>query len=515
MTITYLYVSDIYSSILLRITMEGQMKRIIFCFDGTWNHIDAEHSTNVLLMASSIAPTAQDGTVQIVHYDNGVGTTVRDKILGGVTGYGLFDNIKQAYQFLIFNYDPGDEIYCFGFSRGAFTARSFIGFIRAVGIIERRHAKEIERAAKLYRKSKATTLDGLKMLEFRAEYSSKITVCREDEIHRCKDETYVPGQSIPFRIRYVGLWDTVETLGLSKVIWPWLPFVGHKTYIGPGNKYHNHKLSGMIAAGRHAIALDERRRNFNIEAWGDVDRYNEQIGFEIDHEDRPFQEVFFPGVHGSIGGGGFHKGLSDGALNWIQLGATDHGLDLDRSKSSILFATAPDYTARLDNNQGQKKAFVSVFSGLLPKRWRTHVPKSLEMVAESAQARWAYEAPLEDGKYRPKTLKGLRYALNALGAIGKIERKHVSGIIETERTDLLLDAPKTPRRYHLVKRGETLSKLAKIYLGSAKKYPELFDMNKDILTDPNKIYVGQVLRIPLEGDVEAAYNMDDKVSPNA
>ena len=98
------------------------MKRIIFCFDGTWNRIDSPDPTNVLLMASSIDPKPNSGITQIVHYDMGVGTKRINRMLGGVTGYGLFENIKQAYQFLIFNYSPGDEIFIFGFSRGAFTA---------------------------------------------------------------------------------------------------------------------------------------------------------------------------------------------------------------------------------------------------------------------------------------------------------------------------------------------------------------------------------------------------------
>ena len=113
------------------------MKRIIFCFDGTWNRIDSKHPTNVLLMASSIAPIDDEGISQIVHYDNGVGTNWYDKRIGGAMGVGLLKNIRQAYQFLIFNYNEGDEVYAFGFSRGAFTARSFVGFIRSAGIIER------------------------------------------------------------------------------------------------------------------------------------------------------------------------------------------------------------------------------------------------------------------------------------------------------------------------------------------------------------------------------------------
>jgi len=468
------------------------MKRIIFCFDGTWNRIDAEHPTNVLLMASEITPVTDDGITQIVHYDNGVGTSLRDKMSGGITGYGLFENIEQAYQFLIFNYDPGDEIYCFGFSRGAFTARSFIGFIRAVGIIERHHAKMIKKASKLYKSN--NDLDQLELLDFRTRYSSKITVCREDEEHRCAlVPGYTPGQSVPFRVRYVGLWDTVETLGLQKVIWPWLPVVGTKPFVGAGQKFHNHNLSGMITAGRHAVALDEKRKNFNIEPWGDVDHYNTQVKYDVDDPDRPFQEIFFPGVHGAVGGGGAHKGLSDAALDWIKLGAEEHGLILADSMASTAYASAPDFTAPLDNNHGHKKGFLGKVSGAMPGRWRKHQPEVMGNLHQSAKDRWAFTGALPDGApYRPKTLSALAPDLDGLPPLTeRIERKHHSGQLEA-----VMPPPGQAATYHLIEKGQTLSDIALIHLGDAARRGEILALNPDLIIDQNKIYAGLVIRVP-------------------
>ena len=108
------------------------MKRLVFCFDGTWNKLSTDTPTNVVLTAASIVRQAPGGIAQIIHYDEGVGTARLEKFLGGMMGAGLTQNIREAYRFLIFNYDPGDEIFVFGFSRGAFSAQTFVGFIRHV-----------------------------------------------------------------------------------------------------------------------------------------------------------------------------------------------------------------------------------------------------------------------------------------------------------------------------------------------------------------------------------------------
>jgi Uncharacterized alpha/beta hydrolase domain (DUF2235) len=103
------------------------MKRIVFCFDGTWNKLAADTPTNVVLTAASIQRVAADGRTQIIHYDEGVGTGRLERWSGGLFAVGLVANMREAYRFLIFNYDPRDEIYVFGFSRGAFTARTLSG----------------------------------------------------------------------------------------------------------------------------------------------------------------------------------------------------------------------------------------------------------------------------------------------------------------------------------------------------------------------------------------------------
>src|SRR3954470_24250557 len=95
---------------------ESVMKRLVFCFDGTWNRIDAPRSTNVVMTAESVLPLSSDNTAQLIHYDEGVGTHgILDYLPGGMFGHGLLQTLANAYRFLIFNYTVGDEIYIFGF----------------------------------------------------------------------------------------------------------------------------------------------------------------------------------------------------------------------------------------------------------------------------------------------------------------------------------------------------------------------------------------------------------------
>ena len=112
-----------------------------------------------MLTAASIVREVPDAT-QIIHYDEGVGTGRLEKWSGGALGVGLVEIVRKAYSFLIFNYDPRDEIFVFGFSRGACSARTFIGLIRRVGVLRRLHAARIDEAIELY-KRRLVDADGL------------------------------------------------------------------------------------------------------------------------------------------------------------------------------------------------------------------------------------------------------------------------------------------------------------------------------------------------------------------
>src|SRR5262249_10206108 len=132
-----------------------KMKRVIVCCDGTWNDAESQRSeTNVARIARAIHATQSTGGVlQIVLYLRGVGTSGlhAETLVEGATGLGIDENIRSAYMFIAQNYIPGDEIFLFGFSRGAFTARSLAGFISACGILKRQRLGDIARAWAYYR----------------------------------------------------------------------------------------------------------------------------------------------------------------------------------------------------------------------------------------------------------------------------------------------------------------------------------------------------------------------------
>lgn len=446
------------------------MKRLVFCFDGTWNRLSADTPTNVVLLAASIQRASPKGVTQVIHYDEGVGTGRLEKLSGGMFGQGLVQNIREAYRFLIFNYEVGDEIYAFGFSRGAFSARVFLGFIRHAGILSRKHAARIDEAMAHYRQ-RLSGLDpeGQKVMRFRAEYARNICVdLAEDAWRTANIAGYVQGSSPLLQIKYLGVWDTVGAMGLPAVL--------------PGSKWLNRKhefldttLTDMVLSARHAVALDERRKLFPITLWDNIDALNRTRQFDSEDPKAPYQQKWFPGTHGGGGGGGDIRGLSDGALAWIVQGAKAAGLEMDIGPDSRMGGLFPDWTQSIDNMSKPKK---SLMSALAADRAG---PTALWEVSPSARRRWrAPAAALGEGLYRPGSLAKLTDALQS----------------EADESPDLLPPQGAEFREHTVVAGDTLSKIARREYGDAALYTRIFAANRDKIDDPDEIFVGQVIRIP-------------------
>jgi uncharacterized protein (DUF2235 family) len=277
------------------------MKRLIVCTDGTWNSRDAAAAdgsglTNVAKLANAIAERGADGVAQEVYYHPGVGTGWWwDRAVGGAFGSGLSRNVQACYAWLVERYEPGDRLYFFGFSRGAYTARSLVGFIRNCGVLRREHKGRINAAYDFYR-------DRAPEKHPRSALAASF---REQYAH--------PGQ---VTIKCVGVWDTVGSLGV-----PTSGPVGWLTRKRYG--FHDVTLSSWVENAFQALAIDERRKPFAPAVWevSDADRKKPDFKQHI-------EQVWFAGVHSNVGGGYPDSQLSDLALAWMYAKASECRLTL-------------------------------------------------------------------------------------------------------------------------------------------------------------------------------------------
>ena len=265
------------------------MKRLVVFCDGSWNTPEMESPTNVVRLASAVRNRTAEGHPQIVYYDEGVGTHGPiDKIIGGAMGAGLDFNVREAYRFLAGNYEVGDEIYLFGFSRGAYTVRSLAGMIGLAGMLGREQMTEVAEAYELYRNEKHR--DSAPVTAFRSTHGTRVPP-----------------------ITLLGCWDTVGALGIPDK----LPGIGLDERFNKRYRWVDTKLGPHVEHALHAVAIDERRVEF------------EPTPMESVTEGQTLHEVWFPGDHGSVGGGQHHKEpLSRIALEWMAEKIADLGLGL-------------------------------------------------------------------------------------------------------------------------------------------------------------------------------------------
>ena len=279
------------------------MKRIVLCADGTWNSPETDTPTHVMRLARGIAPTDAAGNKQVVFYDWGIGSD-GDRLKGGLTGSGIDRNIMDCYRFLVHNYEDGDAIYLFGFSRGAYTIRSLGGFIRNCGVLRRARAARIPEAFELSRRRpKSSAPDSPAATAFRARYA----VADRTGIH------------------FVGVWDTVGALGIPA---PFIGTLGEARYL-----FHDTEPSSIVRHARHAVAIDENRLDFEPALWTD------KPGVDI-------QQVWFAGVHSDIGGGYADRGLGDFSAAWMVQEAEACGL---RFAAHFISDLKPDCRGRQHN----------------------------------------------------------------------------------------------------------------------------------------------------------------------
>jgi len=368
-------------------------QRLVVCLDGTWNKRD--DSTNVLHhfgMTLKGEPPSANGTVtQVKYYDEGVGTGVIDSITGGGFGFGLEENVRQAYDWLVEKYHDGadpndaDEIYIFGFSRGAYTARSLVGFISTCGLIKRGAPLSVNQLWEAYcvlgrerehrsgiwdrifgqspaniRRITGLICDPWKTERYEAQRARMGTGTSGSGSER------VPGQLVDdlnpaeallvrwsrrVRITYLGVYDTVGAVGIDALAIP-----GLKSKLA---MHHNMRATTLVQHCRHALAIDEHRTSFSHTP------FLEYVGHGLDEDDvqstalqrietdaegdaaveekarkywerksamwrRKIEQRWFVGAHSNIGGGYPDNVLAQRPFEWLLEGAREAGLESER-----------------------------------------------------------------------------------------------------------------------------------------------------------------------------------------
>jgi len=340
-------------------------RRLIVFSDGTWQDLNTKDSTNVVKTIEAIQPIGSDGIEQIVYYDEGIGcremsadgTSLTDKIIkivGGGLGLGIDRKIQDAYIFLCLNYQEGDEIYLLGFSRGAYTVRSLAGLIYNSSLLNRNFIKKVPEAYALYRdKTEATQPSSDKAIQFR----------------------HNNGKRVP--IKALCCWDTVASLGLPRPILK-IPFFAR---LDEKYRFHNNTINQMIEHAFHAVAIDESRIVYDVELM-EVDKTHPG----------QFSQVWFPGTHGSLGGGSEDHRLSDRPLVWM----------LDNLKSLGLSINEDPIEPSCDAPITPKK---SIFGNEVRELPETTTFSDLDI---SVKQRWQ-----KCSNYRPPNLERFRQELDS------------------------------------------------------------------------------------------------------
>jgi uncharacterized protein (DUF2235 family) len=269
------------------------MKRIVLCFDGTWNvpaddGLPAEEriETNVSRFHHSVKDVGEDGVRQAREYFPGVGTGRWDKIVGGVLGAGLDEHIREGYAKLVELYEDGDEVFILGFSRGAYTARSLVGMIRNSGLVTPTFGFATRSSAYFLYRTRGFGPNSKLARVFRAGLSRQIP------------------------IKFLGVWDTVGALGI--------PLALANRLNAEFYKFHDTELSSIVERAYHAVAIDEHRVDYAATLWAPKEKPGQYV-----------EQRWFAGAHCDVGGGYPDRRLSDLTLRWMQDRASDAGLGLD------------------------------------------------------------------------------------------------------------------------------------------------------------------------------------------
>jgi uncharacterized protein (DUF2235 family) len=302
-------------------------KNIVICCDGTGNEIDGNLS-NVLKLFRVVRKNSE----QVVYYDPGVGTIGQKSewvrvsqnakgVFGLATGYGLDDNVLSAYRFLSQHYEPDDEIFLFGFSRGAYTVRVLAGLLHLVGLLRPQQLNICGYLLSAYKR--CAEIGDLRVAwEFRRVIGTQTV-----------------------KIKLLGVWDTVASVIVprrDRLYYPSLQFLPFT------------RTNPAVQIFRHAIAIDERRRMFQIFPWNEPQDFKPNPFLKRRAPvQQDIKQVWFSGVHADVGGGypESESGLSKYPLNWMIEEAKPHGLKTNTAMQNHLVLGHP--------RAGSKQSYVA------------------------------------------------------------------------------------------------------------------------------------------------------------
>lgn len=299
---------------------EAVGRNIVLLSDGTGNSAGKLFKTNVWRLYEALDLS---NASQIASYDDGVGTSSFKPfaVLGGAFGWGLKRNVLALYMFLCLNYKPGDRIYAFGFSRGAFTIRVLIKFILTQKLVEEWTSTDDlrQKALRLYRRFRSEQTIHYGLHSAARPLRDLLVWAKDCFTLRRRDLRAIKTVEVP-AIEFLGLWDTVDAYGLpiaeigrgvDRFIWP----------LSLNDKEYDSRINKAC----HALSIDDKRTTFHPLLWDECDAP------EVDHTDlEKFTQVWFAGVHANIGGGYPDDGLSFVPLRWMIKEAVKRGLQFNR-----------------------------------------------------------------------------------------------------------------------------------------------------------------------------------------
>lgn len=311
------------------------MKRLIISCDGTGKSGGVGKSSNVWLLHNLISPADDEGIEQVKYYDAGIGSSGVNswKTFAGLFGWGLNANLREALLFLAQHYQDGDEIYLFGYSRGAYTVRALASIIKASGILPR----------SIFATKSASDRDGLAKACVK-NYRRLPGSVKRLSSPALREHLMWPeecGHTVD-KVKFIGVFDTVDSVGMpfrsirKLIAWPYEKLTGKRLW-----SFHD-RYATTADVCRQALALDEQRTAFTPNVWEEND----------DENQADILQVWFAGVHGNVGGGLGKDEVAKVPLTWLAKQAQRQGLALNHAELAKYERQADPMGALADSREG-------------------------------------------------------------------------------------------------------------------------------------------------------------------